>query len=148
MRELDITSAQEAAAALDRKVKSLGIEVGFAELESAISALEKEGFPPEALMPQTAEMPLGFSFSPQKFWPAYKKILREKLCSEEGELGKLIKSGGSASVGAILTSIVTSLAIPPAALGLMVPIAVIIVNTGIDAFCSCSDETEDPSAKN
>ena len=62
-------------------------------------------------------------------------MIRKNLCAPGGEFNKLIKSGLNTSVGAVLTAIVTSLGIPFVALGVIIPIAVIIANTGLDAFC-------------
>jgi hypothetical protein len=52
----------------------------------------------------------------------------------------LIKSGLNTSVGAILTTIITALGIPIVALGILVPIAVIIADTGLEAFCEFTSE--------
>jgi hypothetical protein len=44
------------------------------------------------------------------------------------------------SVGAILTALVTSLGIPVIALGVMIPVAVIIANTGLETFCELTKD--------
>jgi hypothetical protein len=102
-----------------------------------------EGYPLESVIPQGEEAGLGFSLQSadgRTFFQIYSKLIRKSLCAPDGEFNKLIKSGLNTSVGAVLTAIVTSLGIPIVALGIMVPIAAVIANTGVDAFCTLTEE--------
>jgi hypothetical protein len=130
----------EAVAVAIELKKSSGNSVDpvYLTLEKAIHDFESDGFPLESIIPQGEDARLGFSLKRadgKSFSQIYLGMIRDRLCSDGGEFQKLIKSGLSSSVSAILTVIVSSLGIPLAALGIMIPIAVIISNTGLDAFC-------------
>ena len=140
--EMTLDQAITEAIALKQKVEREGINAGFSALDSAVKAFENEGIPIDVLIPQGQETSLAFSFKSEAFWPTYRDLLRNRLCDEEGELYKLVSSGISTSVGAVLTAIVTALGIPRIALGVMIPIAVIIVNTGVDAFCAITEDDD------
>ncbi|MBN1618339.1 hypothetical protein JW887_03285 [Candidatus Dojkabacteria bacterium] len=144
MKELTLDQAIKEAIELNERVEQNGLDTGFTALNDAIKAFEDEGYPVDVLIPQGQEVGLGFSFQSKDFWPIYSDLLRHKLCDPEGELNKLVKSGISTSVGAVLTAIVSALGIAGIALGVMIPIAVIVVNTGIDAFCAATEERITP----
>jgi len=137
MEDLNLDEAVAAAIEL-RKFSSSSFEPVYSALEKAVHDFERKGFPLESIIPQGQEARLGFSLKRadgRTFSQIYLSMIRDRLCSDGGEFQKLIKSGLSSSVSAILTVIVSSLGIPFAALGIMIPIAVIISNTGLDAFC-------------
>jgi len=62
--------------------------------------------------------------------------VRANLCASDGEFAKMMAAGLQGSVGAIVASLATALALPVAALGLLVPMAVLIVHSGLEAFCA------------
>ena len=142
MEELTLDDAIIEAIALDRKVKKTDLGYGFKELDKAIKEFESKGYPIESILP-SGETSLGFSLfeiNGEAFWKSYSKLLRKSLCEDNGELNKLINSGINSSVGAVLTAIVTAIGLPAIALTIAIPIAVIIVNTGLKAFCEASEE--------
>jgi len=145
MKELTLDEAIQAAIELNHDMDREGPAPGFVQLETAVQEFKDEGYPIESIIPQGTDSKLGFSLKSadaRDFWGIYAALIRKRLCDSEGELGKLIESGISTSVGAVLTAIVTALGIPAVALGIMIPIAAIIVNTGVDAFCAMSETGE------
>jgi hypothetical protein len=143
MPEMTMDQALEAAAQLDAQLDEQAL---YPELEKAVRAFENDGYPIEAIIPQGTDARLGFSLKTtdgRAFFQVYSKLIRKSLCSPRGEFNKLIKSGLSkASAGAVLTTIVTSLGIPAIALTVIVPVAVIIAKTGLDAFCELTKEEQ------
>jgi hypothetical protein len=137
-----IDDALERANKLDETVRKSGISVAYGELDRALSAFKKVA-PLEALIPSGEEARLGFSLralDAGRFFDVYSGLLRKSLCTPEGEFRKLIRAGMDSSVGAILTALVTSLGIPVIALGVMIPVAVIIANTGLETFCELTKD--------
>jgi hypothetical protein len=135
---LTLSQAIESAEALSRNVRPASDAAAYEALEQSLRAFANEGYPVESIIPHGTEATLGFSLRTvdgRTFFEVYGTLLRRKLCTEDGEFSKLMRSGVNSSVGAILTAIVAALGIPVAALGVMVPVAVIIANTGLDAFC-------------
>ena len=143
MPELEMDQAIANALRLNKAVSDNGVGIAYSELDQAIRSFEGEGYPLDAIIPQGADAHLGFSLrraDGKSFFDIYAGLIRKNLCGGDGEFNKLVKSGLNTSVGAILTAIVTTLGIPAVALGIMIPIAVIIANTGIDAFCEWTKE--------
>lgn len=138
MTTMTMDQAIQSAIKLNENVGKDDVAFAYPELEEAVQAFENEGYPLESIIPQGEDARLGFSLRSadgRTFFEIYSSLIRKSLCTPDGEFNKLIKSGLNHSVGAILTVIVTSLGIPIVALGIMIPIAVIIANTGLDAFC-------------
>ena len=143
MSEMTMDEAIEAAIKLKQDLGDAGLAAAYPALEKAVRAFEEEGYPLDAIVPQGADAKLGFSLKTadgRTFFQVYSTLIRKSLCAPGGEFNKLIKSGINSSVGAVLTAIVTSLGIPLLALGVVIPIAVIIANTGLDAFCEINKE--------
>lgn len=145
MPEMTLDEAIEAAIRLKQDLGDSDTAAAYPELEKAVQALEDEGYPIDAIIPQGADAALGFSLRAadgRTFFNIYSKLIRKSLCAPGGEFNKLIKSGLNSSVGAVLTVIVTSLGIPLVALGVVIPIAVIIASTGLDAFCEMTEQED------
>src|SRR6185369_15000391 len=144
MKNQDLQRAIESANKLQSSVSRGSLDIAYQELERSIAAFENEGYPVDTIIPMEGSSTLGFAMKLEttkdgkSFWNIYSELIRKSLCSENGELNKLIKGGVHTSVGAILTAIVSGLGIPVVALAIMIPIAVLIFNTGIDAFCALS----------
>jgi hypothetical protein len=139
MPEMSMDEAIQAAI----RLKESTADAAYPELEKAIRDLQDEGYPIEAIVPSDADARLGFSLKTadgKRFFDVYSKLIRKSLCAPGGEFNKLIKSGINSSVGAVLTALVTALGIPLLALGVMIPVAVLIANTGLDAFCEINKE--------
>jgi len=137
MPELTMEQAIEAATQLMARI---GGQTGdaYQQLETALQVFKDDGYPLESIIPQGEDAKLGFSLKSadaRTFFEIYGKLIRKSLCTPHGEFSKLIKKGLDTSVGAVLTAIVTTLGIPLAALGVIIPVAVIITNTGLQAFC-------------
>lgn len=140
---MDMDQAIQKAISLNQTVSEAGLTTAYSGLENAMKSFEQEGYPIDAIVPGQQGATLGFSLktmSGKAFFDAYARLIRKSLCAKDGEFNRLIRSGISSSVGAILTAIVTTLGIPLLALGLMVPIAVILANTGLEAFCAVTDK--------
>lgn len=143
MGNMTMDEAIESAIELKEVVAKDGVASAHSELEKAIRAFETEGYPLESIIPQGEDAHLGFSLRSadgRSFFEIYSALIRNRLCTAHGEFSKLIRAGLNQSVGAVLTAIVTSLGIPAVALGIMIPIAVMIANTGLDAFCETTKE--------
>jgi hypothetical protein len=142
MTKMTMAQAIESARELKEIVTTQGDAAAYSRLEAAIRAYEAEGYPIEAIIPAGAETGLGFSLrraDGRTFFEIYSALLRKRLCTRNGQFSKLVKAGLHTSVGAVLTEIVNTLGIPPVALGIMIPIAVVIVQTGVDAFCEFTE---------
>jgi hypothetical protein len=143
MAELTLDQAIQSAIELNEEVDKKGLDIAFPELQKAMHEFEDDGYPIESIIPQGQETGLGFSSKSvdvEKFWEIYSDLIRKSLCGSDGDLHKLVQSGVSTSVGAVLATLVAGLGIPAVALGIMVPIAVIIVNIGVDAFCIMTEQ--------
>jgi len=140
---MTMDQAIQSAIALNENIGKDGVTSAYSELEKALRAFKTEEGPLESIIPKGEDASLGFSIrsaDARKFFEIYSSLIRKSLCPPDGEFNKLIKSGLDSSVGVVLTQIVTSLGIPMAALGIMVPVAVIIANTGLDAFCRLTEQ--------
>jgi hypothetical protein len=62
------------------------------------------------------------------------------MCGRDGQFSKLIQSGLQGSVGAVVAALAAALSLPAAALALLVPIAVIISHSGLEAFCEAGGD--------
>jgi hypothetical protein len=141
MVAVDLDDAVKAAIELRKTIEKDSVDLAYSDLEKAVRQFESGGYPLESIIPQGQDAKLGFSLKRadgKTFCEIYSDMLRKRLCSPGGEFHKLAKSGINSSVSAILTAIVSSLGIPMAALGIIIPIAVIIAYTGLDAFCECA----------
>ena len=144
MTEMTMDQAIQSATTLNENIGKNGVASAYLELEKAVLAFENEGYTLESIIPRGEEASLGFSLrsgDSRTFFEIYSRLIRKRLCTPNGEFNKLIKSGLNSSVGAVLTAIVSSLGIPVMALSIMIPIAAIITNTGLDAFCALTEET-------
>ena len=145
MPEMTLDEAIEAAIRLKQDLGDADPAAAYPELEKAVHAFEEEGYPIDAIIPQGADSTLGFSLRSadgRTFFDIYSKLIRKSLCAPGGEFNKLIKTGLHSSVGAVLTVIVTTLGIPLVALGVVIPIAVIIASTGVEAFCEMTEQKD------
>ena len=147
MSQLTMDEAIEAAIRMNRLTPGGDVAAAFPELERAVQDFERQGYPIESIIPGGKAASLGFSFTRvdgKTFFDVYARLIRDKLCTKDGEFNKLIENGLSSSVGAVLTAIVTALGIPLVALGVMIPVAVIITKTGLEAFCEVTEPRPEP----
>jgi hypothetical protein len=143
MPEMTMDEAIQAATNLKEQLADKDLAAAYPELEKALHAFEEEGYPIESILPQGTDFSLGFALKTadgKTFYQVYSKLICKNLCGPGGEFNKLIKSGVSTSVGAVLTAVVTSLGIPLLALPVIAPVVAIIANTGLDAFCEMVKE--------
>ncbi len=142
MGEGDLQAAIEAAEKLAEESTTGGLQVAFDALEREVVAFEANGYPLESIVPTGSDQGLGFALRGKDgagFFAVYSRLLKDKLCAEGGEFNTLIKNGIQASVGSILTLIVAATGVPAIALGVLVPIAVVIAHTGLEAFCAMQE---------
>ena len=139
---LSTKQAKENAEKLLNEIRTLGKAHGLGELDKAVTEFKQAGYPIEAIIPEDQAAGLGNlrTISGREIWEVYKRKLRQGVCAEGGEFHKAIKSGVPVAVGSVLTTIVTALGLPMFALAIAVPIAALIVNTGLDAFCELTEE--------
>ncbi len=141
-----LENASREAEALVNTIERQGgnLDPVYDALEVSVRRFEEAGYPIESIVPGGDEAGLGFSLkkwtsSGRDFYRAYKKAIKKDLCKPHGDLHKLAKAGLSGGTGAVVAVIFQSLALPPAALGFVVPFAAVIVSKGLDAFCSLED---------
>ncbi len=136
--------AERAASEIADRVREHGLEPALAELDNALKQFSDAGYPIESLVNSRGDSRLGMSLTRARdgksFWTVYSEVIREELCKKDGELPKLVKAGLSGSTGALLTALMTGLALPGAAMAIMVPIAAILAAKGVDAFCRFTEE--------
>lgn len=128
--------ALKEAIALKSAVEATGIEVANTRLEAELIEISTQ-FDLNAFVPGD-DNTMGMAAKKgdaKAFVPLFKKRIRANLCDPNGEFTKLIQTGLHTSVGAVLTALVTALALPAAVLSLLIPIAVIVSYSGLEAFC-------------
>ncbi len=132
----DLDELIEEAIALKNDVAKNGIGVANDRLEIELAEAVKQ-FDLNAVIPgEDNSMGLAAKGGDsQTFMSLFTKRIRANLCDGNGEFTKLIRNGLHTSVGATLTALVTALGLPAALLPLLIPIAVIISYSGLEAFC-------------
>jgi hypothetical protein len=109
----------------------------FAALEDRIDHVSRE-VDLMTLLPGGPNAALGMAIKgkdAQGFYSIFKARLRANLCARDGEFSGLIREGFQGSVGAVVSALAITLSLPAAALPLLVPLAVIICHSGLEAFC-------------
>lgn len=109
--------------------------------DQVVDALEREGVSAADFLPATgAGERLGFAKAGGRkgLLEAYLKLLRAKLCTPDGELQKLVNTGLQSVAAALVTLIITTLALPIVAIPLAGVLAGIMLTTGVEAFCEWS----------
>jgi hypothetical protein len=127
----------KSAFALDEKIIGGDLEPARAQLTSEINRLNQE-YDLDALLPGEGSG-LGMAAKrrdPSKFYDLFVERIRANMCAKDGEFTKLIHQGIQSSVGATLTALVLYLSLPAGLLTLLVPIAVLISHSGLEAFCA------------
>ncbi len=110
----------------------------YADMEAEMEKVSND-YDISTLLPGGPNAELGMAArkkDARSFYSHFRARVRANLCSPDGEFSKMIAASVQGSVGAIVASLATALALPVAALGLLVPIAVLIVHSGLEAFCS------------
>ncbi len=140
----EFRQAAEEAETLSQKIRSANgdLEPAYQALEFAIAKFEESGYSVDALIPASGEPGLGFAMSKAKtgkgFWEIYSRAVRDKLCDSKGELNRLAKTGLPSSAGAIAATTMATLALPAAAITVVVPFAAILASVGVEAYCKWS----------
>lgn len=127
----------KSAFALNDEIKDGNLEPARAQLAAEIARLNQE-FDLDALLPGEGGG-LGMAAKrrdPSKFYDLFVERVRANICAKDGEFTKLIRQGIQSSVGATLTALVLALRLPGAMLTLLVPMAVLICHSGLEAFCA------------
>lgn len=135
----DIDSLIAEAITLKAQVDREGPSIAEARLTAALSDVS-ENYDLNTLVPGDGnEMGMAATSGDGRgFLEAFKARIRANLCDPKGEFTKLIRTGLHTSVGATLTSLVAVLGLPAGALPLLVPVAVLITFSGMEAFCEVS----------
>jgi hypothetical protein len=140
MTQLDqlITSAF----ALDSSIKDGDLGPVRANLSEEIERISRD-YDLDTLLPGGSGGGLGMAAKrrdPDTFYKLFIERVRANLCAKNGEFTKLIRHGIHSSVGATLTALVLTLGLPGATLTLLVPLAVLICHSGLEAFCKMPAE--------
>jgi hypothetical protein len=144
-KDTNLQLAVQEADKLAKEIEEAGgnISPAFSSLEKGIKEFEASGYPIEALLPGEAGGPgIGAAElrSGKKFWEIFSKQARDKLCKEDGDLWKLVKSGASASPAAIIHAITTNYPEYLKALFIVAAIAAMIAKIGIEKWCKYGDK--------
>lgn len=110
------------------------------QVDEALKMLQDAGFAPTEFLPPGGDLNFSAGDAAAKFYKAYVKHLRPKICTENGDLRKTVGNALNAGAGALLPAMALVLAIPPAAVVFLAPIAAILVSVGLDAFCQIGKE--------
>jgi hypothetical protein len=116
---VDYSRADVVVEALVREIRTLTTTYGTARLSVHV-------------------IPISRVVAPEEFGRIYGKILLKALCDPKQKLNTLVKTALSSSASTVLPLIMTSLALPAAALPIVVPIAAYVIVLGVDAFCESS----------
>ena len=130
---------------LASKIKEANGDLSSAYKQFEIEKKEIEKFMPiEAIIPGEENQSIGMALKTtqdgKSFWEIYSESITKKLCDRNGKLHDLATQGLASSAGAIVTAVASTLAFPPVALGLAVPIAAILATTSLEAFCDWTQE--------
>jgi hypothetical protein len=130
------------AIALRQKTEGGDLTAAYAAMERDLAQLSRE-LDVTTLLPGGPDAALGMAAkekNAKRFYAVFKKRIRANLCDGDGEFAKLIRAGVQGSVGAIVTALAAALSLPAAALTILVPLAVIISHSGLEAFCEVTEE--------
>ena len=141
---LTLDEAITDAIALSKDTSADSLDSVYKLLDDSIIKLSEE-LDVATLLPGGAEAALHVAAKKadgRAFFEIFKRRVIQNICAKNGEFGKLIRAGLQGSVGATATALATALTLPAAALGIVVPLAVLISHIGLEAFC----EMHDPKA--
>jgi hypothetical protein len=108
------------------------------QVDEALRLLEGAGFAPTEFLPDSGDLNFAAGDAAAKFYKAFARQVRTRLCSADGDVRKTIGDALNAGVGALLPAMAVVLAIPPAAVVILAPIAAILVAVGLNGFCQTS----------
>ncbi|MFN0192835.1 MAG: hypothetical protein ACKVP5_12820 [Aestuariivirga sp.] len=138
---MTLDDAIEQAIALNRQIKDGNIEPAYASMQAQLAAVSQE-LDISTLLPGGPSAELGMAAKKMDapgFYAVFKSRIRANICAPSGEFGKLMQPGLHGSVGAIVTALAAALSLPAVALPLLVSIAVLISQSGIEAFCKTTE---------
>lgn len=72
---------------------------------------------------------------PKGFFKAFRDRMRGRICDDDSPFRELVAMQTAASATAVLVLLQDQLGLPPGITPVLVPIAVMISQSGIDAFC-------------
>jgi hypothetical protein len=117
--------------------------------EDALKALDNNNIAPDAFVPATGGTErLAFARDAKghkALLDVYLDILRDKLCTKDSELQKMTQAGIHAVTASIVTLVITTLGLSVVAFPIAVPLAAILVTTGMEAFCKWSEPDAKPA---
>jgi hypothetical protein len=108
------------------------------QVDEALRLLEGAGFAPTEFSPDSGDLNFAAGDAAAKFYKAFTRQVRARLCTADGDVRKKIGDALNAGVGALLPAMCAVLAIPLAAVVILAPIAAILVAVGLDGFCQAS----------
>ncbi len=135
MTEAELVAAADA---LQAQASADDLSVAYAALEEQLRLAAREA-DIGSYLPGGTSSELGMAANRgdgRTFYEQFRKRLRDKLCSDEGELRKLTEFGVHATAGEIASVLLSTLHLPPEIAGLLYPVAAIIGLTHIETFCA------------
>lgn len=134
-RKVDFDALVREALDLKSAVEASGIEAAEAYLAEELKRVS-QSHDLEAYFGDDECM--GFSIrglDPRAFFKAFQKRFHANICGEGSPLRAEVSAHTAASVTMILALLQERLSLPPEMAPLLVPIAVMIAQSGMDAFC-------------
>lgn len=123
----------------------------YAWLEASLPELEASGYYSiEELLPAIDEPGIGFSFREKRdgktLWQTIAAAAKDSICSPTSDVRKYFQTAKHISAGGLVSTVMITLGLPPAALPVAVAMAAVLGTIGIQGFCSwTSAEPDEPS---
>src|SRR6266568_1892086 len=103
--------------------------------DEALALVEKAGYSPHEFISDSDDS-LGFGLGgpgfARRFFRAYAREVRASLCGQDGDLRSSVGVAISGGTASLLSVLANALAVPLAAVGLLAPIAAILLIKGVD----------------
>jgi leucyl aminopeptidase len=141
----EMQKAEQLAADLVQHVPQTGTLDTFWDLpqvDEALSLLQEAGYAPTDFLPSGGDLSFAGADRAAKFFKRYVRQVHAQICTEDGKARQTVGNAWNAGVGALLPAMVLVVAIPPAAVVVLAPIAAILASVGLDKFCKMSNEPQ------
>ncbi|MBM61426.1 MAG: hypothetical protein CL484_00590 [Acidobacteria bacterium] len=120
---------------LEAAVKEGGIELAHERLAQTLAEISRDKdiaayFGDDGAIGMAAK-----GDDPKGFFRAFRDRMRGRICDDDSSFRELVAMQTAASATAVLVLLQDQLGLPPEITPVLVPIAVMISQAGIDAFC-------------
>jgi hypothetical protein len=127
-----------------------GLAPIYSWLEDCAGSLEASGYSVEELLPAVNEPGIGFSIFEKRdgktLWQTVGAAARDGICNPKSDVRKQLQTTTHVTAGGLVSTVMISLGLPPAALPIAVALAAVLATVGIQGFCSWSSADPDEPA--